>query len=211
MANQLDQQISEDIKRVAGTQNKDSFPMMSGTVVSVDEDSLTCKVELSVKGENNITEDIMLSTVTMNNNGVILYPVENSNVIVGEVDGIGRWTLLKCSSLVKMAVVIGGVTFTLTAAEAEVKQGEAAVLLKDGQIKLNDGSLGGLIKIEQLVQKINNIENLINNVRTAVTAVVIASSVADGGAVKTALVTGFGEGITPVTAKSDLEDTKVTH
>ena len=69
--------------------------------------------------------------------------------------------------------------------------------------------MGGLVKVEELVNKINSIEDLLNNLKTAVTAVVVAGTVADGGAVKAGILAGLGAGITPITMRADIENTNI--
>jgi len=129
---------------------------------------------------------------------------------VGEVDGPGRWTVLKCSDLVKMQVIISNVSFTLTASEAEMKQGAATVLLKGGKIQLNDGGLGGLVKAQETADKIKALEQDLNTLKQVFTAWIPAAN--DGGAaLKTAAATWLAQLIMPLTKKGDIENVNVKH
>jgi hypothetical protein len=125
--------MSQDAKRVAALidsiANKRHpglrHPVMSGTVVagSVDTEEGTCKVVLSVDDEQNPTEGILINAVTLNNNGLILYPADDSNVWVAEIDGPGKWGIVKCSDLVKVSAVIGGAALVMTADGFSIKAG----------------------------------------------------------------------------------------
>ncbi len=194
------QDISNDMLRVV---RKLAVCVHSGKAVAgtIDEEQMTVSVQLTIDdnsqdpngSESIISEGVLLNVVSLNNNGVILYPADGSDVLVAEVDGPGNYVVIKCSNLVKAKLTIGASMVTVT----------------DGLIQLNDGSLGGLVKVEALVSKINAIEELLNNLKTAVTAVVIAGSTADGGAVKAGIIAGLGSGITPTTLRGDIENTNI--
>lgn len=71
----------------------------------------------------------------------------------------------------------------------------------------NDGNLDGLVKINSLITKLNNVENLLNTIVTNINTWIPVPN--DGGA---ALKTVFtGNPATPLTPtiKSDLENTKI--
>ena len=76
-------------------------------------------------------------------------------------------------------------------------------------IKLMSGENKGLVKISELVQKINVIENDINNLKTAFNSWVAVPN--DGGAaLKLASTSWFSQQLTP-TQIDDLENKKITH
>ena len=76
-------------------------------------------------------------------------------------------------------------------------------------IQLLDGSFGGLIKIDEIVTKLNNLESDINDLKTAFSSWVVVPS--DGGAaLKAITATWFGSSLTP-TVKGDLENDLITH
>ena len=112
-----DKQIAILIEQIAHKRDGQlRWPIMHGVVKSVNEDTGTCVVLLTVNDDEAPTEGIMLSAVSMNSNGFILYPAVGSNVVVGEVDGPGKWCLLKCSNLTKVHLngdSLGGLTKTL--------------------------------------------------------------------------------------------------
>ncbi len=76
-------------------------------------------------------------------------------------------------------------------------------------IKFLDGSFDGIVKINDLVTRMNIIEDDINDLKTVFSTWVVLA--ADGGAaLKTAVTTWFGSALTN-TEKSDMENTKIKH
>lgn len=76
-------------------------------------------------------------------------------------------------------------------------------------IQFLDGSFGGLIKIEDLVDKINTIEQDLNTLKSAFSSWVTVPN--DGGAaLKTATASWAGQSITP-TQVADIENDLITH
>lgn len=74
----------------------------------------------------------------------------------------------------------------------------------------NDGAFGGLIKIEDLVSRLNDYEALFTQLQTDFTAWTPVPN--DGGlALKTILLTGFLTKIVPTTVKANFENIKVIH
>lgn len=77
------------------------------------------------------------------------------------------------------------------------------------KIIINGGNNGGLVKINDLVNHLNTIENDINTLKSAVSGWTPVAQ--DGGAaLKTALESWSGQQITP-TEVSDMEDDNVKH
>ena len=80
---------------------------------------------------------------------------------------------------------------------------------KVDHIIVNGGKFGGLIKIEELVTRLNNLEKDINNLKTIFSSWVPVLQ--DGGtALKTASSSWATSQLTP-TKVSDIEDNKITH
>lgn len=150
---QKDREAAELIESIANKkQGGLRFPVMSGTVVagSVKNDELVCKVQLSIDDDDSTaTEGVLLNAVSLNSNGMILYPADGSNVLVAEVDGPGsKLAIIRCSDLVKMQVTIGGTTFTIINGKVKAEDGAGAVLeMSGGMFKLSNatGSLGSMI------------------------------------------------------------------
>jgi hypothetical protein len=77
------------------------------------------------------------------------------------------------------------------------------------EIFIRGSQYDGLVKVNDLVSKLNNIEIDLNTLKTAFASWVVVAS--DGGAaLKATTATWYGSSITP-TIKSDLENNKVKH
>jgi len=174
------------IEEIAHGGKKQTYPLMSGKIVagSVDTEGMTVKVLLSVD-EDVPTEDIFLNVVLSNVGGCYGLPADNADCIVGEIDGPGRWELIRASRYTK--VVIQGVA-----------------------IQFNDGSLGGLPILQKIVDNQNAIKNYIKTVlepaiNTGLTGVGVGSA-ASG----TTGATDFGTAIgTNTITYEDMENTNI--
>lgn len=76
-------------------------------------------------------------------------------------------------------------------------------------LTLNDGSFGGIVKVTELVDKLNAIENDLNNLKKAFTDWVVIPS-DGGGALKTIATTWSGQEIT-ITKVVELENNTLLH
>ena len=86
--------------------------------------------------------DVLLNAVSMNSNGFILYPADGSNVWVAEIDGPGKWGLVKCSTLKKVSVKIGSTVFEITDGEVSAADGKGAELvMSGGKFQLKNGAM----------------------------------------------------------------------
>ena len=76
-------------------------------------------------------------------------------------------------------------------------------------IKFLDGSYGGLIKIDDLVDKLNTIEDDINDLKTLFSTWVVVPS--DGGAALKTISTDWSSKKLDNTEKIEIENDKITH
>jgi len=153
----------------------------AGSVVSVDEDEATMVVLLD---DDNQLPDVMLRAAVDDLKGIVLLPEVGSRVIIGSVDGPGRYALIRASQLAK-------------------------VLINCDQVIINEGEFGGLPKVEALVDKINALEDDLNKLKKVFQAWTPVAQ--DGGAaLKAASATWAGTTIQR-TKKGDIENTKVQH
>ena len=140
---------------------------------------------------------------------VLVGELEVPDVLLTPADEGAKGKLVitpKVGSQVTVADLSGGELRHL----AVVHWGEVEkISLTADSIELNGGDNGGLVKIEALTDKINNIEKDINKLKQAFTT--WAPSPQDGGAaLKTKIETWAGQQLTE-TKVSDLEDDKITH
>ena len=124
------------------------YEIISGTVVagSVNTSEYTMSV-LPTNGGEPIAE-IMLSTITENNSGLVLIPKDGSNVVIGSVDGTGEWTLLKANELDKATITIGNVIYEIDAAQVNIQNGSSVLNIGSSMFKMHTASesLFGVLK-----------------------------------------------------------------
>ena len=116
------------------------YEIISGTVVpgSVDVTALTVSVQASDDSEP--IEGVMLNAVTDESNGVILFPADGSNVIIGSVDGPGEWCLIKASELTKVIITIENVTCEMDNSQVSIQNGNVLFNISDSVFKVNTAS-----------------------------------------------------------------------
>jgi hypothetical protein len=176
---QEEQKIAQLIWNIANSDKSPlSTPVMSGVVKSVDEDSMEAVVLLTVDDEDAPTEGITLNVILENKAGIYCIPAEQSNCIVCEVDGSGKWELLKASSYTK--------------------------------IVMNGGANGGLVKVQDLVQRINTLESDLNKLKKVFSTTWMPVANDGGAALKTA-ATDWSSAILTETQRDDIENEKVKH
>lgn len=185
-----DRKIKEAVQQLAGTSLSDEVYIVVCSVESVNEDTRTCDcVAISGKAGVDIPGVQLMAEV---DDGFLLIPAVESTVIVAySKRNVPYITMF--SEITKVLIITGDTT----------------IEVKDGSIKLNDGTFGGLIKIEELINKINRLENKVNsfiekyNIHTH-------TGVQTGGGISGTTPSTETE-IQPVTQKSDLENTLITH
>lgn len=132
--------------------------------------------------------------------GVCLIPERGSYVVVGFVADGASGVVLLTEKIKSAEIVIGNNSATLTVDGLSVNA---------NQTTFNGGNLGGLIKIKELTERLNIIENDINDLKTVFSAWTPAAQ--DGGAaLKTAAVDWAGTQLS-LTSRNDYENTKIKH
>lgn len=88
-------------------------------------------------------------------------------------------------------------------------QGYVSLYSDIDSIRFGDGSFDGLVKVQDLTTKLNNLENDVNELKNLISTWAPVPS--DGGtALKTILATWYASSLT-VTNKTELENDKITH
>ena len=122
------------------------YEIISGTVVggSVDTSGYTFSVQPT--DASMPIEGVMLSTIS-NGNGAILIPKDNSNVIIGTIDGPGAWSLIKANELEKAVVTIGNVQCEMDDTQVNIKNGEVVLNIGTSVFKMSTSneSLFGIL------------------------------------------------------------------
>ena len=117
----------------------------------------------------------------------------------------------KVGSYVIVALMNDGVNGCVIATEEiermELVIGEARVEVTEDGIVLNGGKLGGLVKVEDLTSRINEIEKDINSLKDVFVSWVAVAQ--DGGAALKAASTDWAGSRLTLTKRGDYENEKV--
>ena len=174
---------------------QEHVPMsFTGEVVDVSEAESKGIVKVKF---NKLTYKVRLKSIVDNNSqGIFVVPVEGSMVYcVPEHTATNRYVMAKCNTWSKIIISSNNVQMVISD--------------DDDEIKLNDGSLGGLVVISDLVSKLNTLESDINTLKNVFSGWAPVSQ--DGGtALKTAASTWAGSSITETT-EADIENERVKH
>jgi hypothetical protein len=165
--------IKEGIQRLAGTWGKDFVSIIEAEVISVDETTRTA-IAKPLSGDYNA--NITINLLANPNDGFILVPSVGSTVIVAMTNK-NDYFVVQFSDIDKVRITIG----------------QFEILMTENELLLGDGSYEGLVKVSDLVTKLNNLENKVNTIIT------------------------WGLGVTPplattpliVTTQTELENTKI--
>lgn len=175
--------LSEILEQfVKGQLDRENFYSITGKAVNVDEDERTC--DLEPIEEEATREGIRLQSAISGTNGFVLIPKEGSFIVVSFFDS--RTGFVSLTS--ELEKIIWDVELT----------------------QINGGNNGGLINIEPLVDKINNLESDINDLKKVFLTTWTPVS-QDGGAALKVAAAAWAASIFIETKKSELEDTNVIH
>lgn len=158
-----DRAIIEAIQKISGTQLTDKVSLFSAIVDSVDEDARTCIVTtLNSQGEITLENVQLMASV---DDGLLLIPALDSTVVVA-YSTMNQPFIAQYSSLEKAVLIVGdnNVSLEITNAEILLEIANTKLSLIDGKTKFNDGNLGGLVKVNDILTKLNNLENKVNTI-----------------------------------------------
>jgi hypothetical protein len=184
-------QLSDAVGILAGTLGQDKVNILKGSVVSVDLSSRTCVV-LAITGQTakNIKGVLLMASV---DDGWLIEPEVGSLVVIT----YSKYT----QAFVSMFSAIANVYLVV---------GSSMITVGSSLVKVNDGGYGGVVKVEDLVSKINRLESKVNDLITKFNnhSHILTLSSGSGTAAPTVTVETQ---ITPVTSRDDIENTKFTH
>jgi hypothetical protein len=146
-----DRQIIEAIQKIAGTQLADEVYMIPCTVESVDLDALTC--DCIAVGGTAVTDIPGVQLMAEVDDGMYLVPSIGSIVLVIYSK--------RQPPFIALFSQLDDVVFNI---------GNSALEISTTAVKINDGSFGGLVKVTEIVTRLNNIENGFNLLNTKVNA-----------------------------------------
>lgn len=192
--------LARAIRTIAGTENMDPTTFAFANVVSVDIKARTCVVEtISDKQPVEIQDVLLMASV---GDGSLKIPAVDSTVIIAYTNQVTPFVFMY-SDLDDIIMTVG----------------KSQISMKSGLTVFNDGSYGGLIKIVELVERLNNLEKDNNNLKQLFGSWTVSPN--DGGAALRTVVTGIaagpplptswaGKSLTE-TDRKDIENETVTH
>ena len=164
------------------------FYAITCSVLQVNQSERTCDCR-PLNGDADIF-GVRLQTDINATVGLYQEPEVNSNVIIGFLNKSAAYLIL-CSAVAKFEIVIGNSSFSMVGST----------------IEMNGGSLGGMVKVQSNVSKLNAIEKDINILKSLFTSWVVATG--DGGlALKTLITTWAGNSLTQ-TVVGDIENSNI--
>lgn len=177
MSSNSSREIIKAIQDIVGIHTDDKVSLIIAEVNSVSIENRTANIT-TISGKASNTYDVNLQAVP--SDGILVSPTIGSNVYIL----ISKYT----EPFIVQYSDIDQIYYTLTHIELT------------GKANLNGDNYGGLIKIEELVNKINTLENKVNELQTW------------GATLTTTNVPPFSpvEPITP-TQKVDIENTTIKH
>lgn len=175
-------ELSSALQRMVKTVTRGSV-VVDGVVISVDESKFTCDVEVGDSVSASTYFDVPLRVLISNQASVVEIPEANTPCVLCFRDSnIGRPQILMIHKALKILVICD-------------------------QIIFNNGTLGGMVKVNDLVTKLNTIEADINTLKAAFSAWAVVPG--DGGAALKAVAGAwFGQQLQP-TQVSQLANQKI--
>jgi hypothetical protein len=157
--------------------------VIDGVIESVDEEAFTCDVKVGDSTGSTTYFDVPLRVLISAQASVIEIPKIGTNCIICFRDGnLGRPQILIIHEALKILVNCDNIVF-------------------------NGGQLGGMVKVQDLVSKLNTIEQDLNTLKNVFANWSPVPN--DGGAaLKTAAGTWYGQQLTP-TQEQDIENPKI--
>ena len=157
--------------------------VIDGVIESVDESAFTCTVKVGDSVSSSTYFDVPLRVLISSQASIVEIPETGTNCIICFRDAnIGRPQILMIHKALK-------------------------ILVKCDNIVFNDGTLGGMVVLDNLVQDLNSIKSDINDLKSAFASWVVVPN--DGGqALKTAATSWYSQQLQP-TQPADLENEKI--
>lgn len=195
-----DRSIKAAIQQMAGTFGQDVVKLNVGIVKSVDEDKSTCTV--LVKGINESVEVPNVNLQVGVCDGLQIIPAVDSEVLI-ITSTYNQSYIIQYSDVDKYYLQVGDSEMTIN---------------NDGTMQLNDGSYDGLVKVKELTDKLNALEDDVNNLKT-ILQTALTTTVNEPGngapsafqiALNAATASWYGQQLQP-TQQQDIENDRITH
>lgn len=201
-------QIIEAIQKITGTQLKDNVQLLAATVESVNISKRTCTVT-TISSQGSITiEGVQLMASV--DDGMLLIPAVDTTVFVA-YSTFNQPFICLFSGLEKVYLVAGenNASIEITDNGLLLEIADTTVNITDGKIQFNDGADGGLVKVIELTQKLNNLENLVNDLITKYNSHTHILTLSTGTGTAAPTTTQETQTLTP-TQRADIENDTIT-
>ena len=177
-----DRAIREAITKMIGLHKVDQVTYVNATVDSVDIASRTCVCTIVDGHTEYELSSVRLMAVV--DDGLLIEPAIGSTVKV---------------------------IFSVNIEPCIVQYSEAEIITIDARqrVQFNDGSFGGMVKIEELTAKLNAIEKDMNTFKSVMSGWTPVPM--DGGATLKAISSAWSAQSLNITGQDELENKKVTH
>lgn len=188
--------------------------VIPGTVSAVDEKTRTCTVKI---GNVDYEEVRLYGIVSETPKGFCFIPKIGSHVLAARIESSNELFIALFTEIDKMLLTIGEKAEATTEEKKEEKPYEktntVTLTITDGKVELladeiafNGGSLGGLIKIGELTNKINELVKTFNSHKHS--GVIIS---VEGQATGTPGDSGAPSATATELKQSDYENTRIKH
>src|SRR5690606_7601605 len=136
--------------------------IFQGKVTEVDAEGLTLNVELD---EGFIVKEVRIrALVTDDTKGIWAVPAVNSHVTIGLLEGGTDYVTLNVSEIESFVIKIGNMSMEITAEGATLALGSITLEMTDEGFVFNGGANLGMVKVTELVEKLNAVENKCNSI-----------------------------------------------
>jgi len=131
---------SSKIRAAIEAMARQPVEITSGTVLagSLDEEAGTVTVQPTDDGMP--IADVKITSVAGANYGMLLYPDDDSDVVIATVDGPGEWVVLTPGKLKKAALTIGSVSFTMDSEQVNFVNSNTILNMTDSLFKMKTAS-----------------------------------------------------------------------
>lgn len=143
----MSDELKQAIRTIVGLDQFDNVKYIVCDVVSVNESSRSCSVTTVSDGNETSLDDVML--MIESDDGFLLLPAVDSTVVVAMSDKVAPFVCF-FSEIQKVLLIVG----------------DSSITAEPDKITFNDGSFGGLIKIVDLVSRLNKVENALIELKT---------------------------------------------
>lgn len=179
------------IKKIAGADGIKKAQLVMGTVKSKpNERDKTCDVDITLGDACQSISGVHLNASS--NDGFTQFPTVESDILIALMPDNSAY-MIACEDIDKVACYID--------------ENNYFEFDKNGFI-WNEGNNGGIVKVIELTQKVNNLENLVNNLLNTLKSTTIP--LAPSGTYPFAPLYAAFNALTP-TQQNEIEDTKIKH